>query len=189
MVLGAIVERLTGVSYFDYVRERIFRPLDMKDTDSWAIDDVVSNLAVGYARFEDDPLGIGPRRPNWIFLQWKGSAAGGGYSTTADLLKFVRGLGEGRLVRRALRGYAPGAAREGRLVRLRVHGGGGSPASRLADTGAVVPARGSAPSWVGSPMGATPPSSWATTTCPVPRRFIASSWSFSRPSRPTARSG
>jgi CubicO group peptidase (beta-lactamase class C family) len=102
VVLGAIVERLTGMSYFDYVRERIFAPLDMRDTDSWAIDDVVPNLAVGYARFEDDPLGIGPRRPNWIFLQWKGSAAGGGYSTTADLLKFVRGLREGRLVRRGL---------------------------------------------------------------------------------------
>ena len=102
VVLGAIVERLTGMSYFDYVRERIFRPLDMKDTDSWGIDDVVSNLAVGYARFEDDPLGIGPRRPNWIFLQWKGSAAGGGYSTTADLFKFVRGLRDGRLVRRGL---------------------------------------------------------------------------------------
>ncbi|HTG50268.1 MAG TPA: serine hydrolase domain-containing protein, partial [Gemmatimonadales bacterium] len=102
VVLGAIVERLTGMNYFDYVRERIFAPLDMRDTDSWAIDDVVPNLAVGYARFEDDPLGIGPRRPNWIFLQWKGSAAGGGYSTTGDLLKFVRGLREGRLVRRGL---------------------------------------------------------------------------------------
>jgi D-alanyl-D-alanine carboxypeptidase len=102
VVLGAVVERLTGMSYFDYVRQRIFAPLKMRDTDSWAIDDVVPNLAVGYARFEDDPLGIGPRRPNWIFLQWKGSAAGGGYSTTADLLKFVHGLREGRLIRRGL---------------------------------------------------------------------------------------
>jgi D-alanyl-D-alanine carboxypeptidase len=102
VVLGAVVEKLTGMSYFDYVREHIFRPLGMHDTDSYAIDDVVPNLAVGYARFEDDPLGIGPRRPNWIFLQWKGSAAGGGYSTTGDLLKFVRGLREGRLIRAGL---------------------------------------------------------------------------------------
>jgi D-alanyl-D-alanine carboxypeptidase len=99
VVLGAVVEKLTGLSYFEYVRERIFQPLDMSSTDSYAIDDVVPNLAVGYARYEDDPLGIGPRRPNWIFLQWKGSAAGGGYSTTGDLLKFVRALRHNRLLR------------------------------------------------------------------------------------------
>jgi CubicO group peptidase (beta-lactamase class C family) len=102
VVLGAVVEKLTGMNYFDYVRERIFRPLGMSHTDSYAIDDVVPNLAVGYARFEDDPLGIGPRRPNWIFLQWKGSAAGGGYSTTGDLLKFVQALRHHRLLRPGL---------------------------------------------------------------------------------------
>jgi CubicO group peptidase (beta-lactamase class C family) len=102
VVLGAVVEKLTGLNYFDYVRERIFRPLGMANTDSWAIDDIVPDLAVGYARFEDDPLGIGPRRPNWIFLQWKGSAAGGGYSTTGDLLKFVRALRGDRLLRAGL---------------------------------------------------------------------------------------
>jgi len=102
VVLGAVIEQLSGMSYFDYVRERIFQPLGMSDTESYAIDDVVPNLAVGYARFEDDPLGIGPRRPNWIFLQWKGSAAGGGYSTTGDLLRFVRGLQQGRVLRAGL---------------------------------------------------------------------------------------
>jgi CubicO group peptidase (beta-lactamase class C family) len=65
-------------------------------------DSVVPNLAVGYARYEDDPLDIGPRRPNWIFLQWKGSAAGGRYSTTGDLLKFVRALQHNRLLRARL---------------------------------------------------------------------------------------
>jgi D-alanyl-D-alanine carboxypeptidase len=82
--------------------ERIFHPLGMQSTESSAIDDVVPNLAVGYARYEDDPLGIGPRRPNWIFLQWKGSAAGGGYSTTADMLRFVQGLRDHRLLRAGL---------------------------------------------------------------------------------------
>jgi CubicO group peptidase (beta-lactamase class C family) len=102
VVLGAVVEKLTGLTYFDYVRERIFAPLGMSSTDSYAIDDVVPNLAVGYAHYEDDPLGIGPRRPNWIFLQWKGSAAGGGYSTTGHLLKFVRALRHNRLLRGGL---------------------------------------------------------------------------------------
>jgi D-alanyl-D-alanine carboxypeptidase len=102
VVLGAVIEKLTGMNYFDYVQKRIFQPLGMSHTDSYAIDDVVPNLAVGYARYEDDPLGIGPRRPNWIFLQWKGSAAGGGYSTTGDLLRFVRALRRHRLLRPGL---------------------------------------------------------------------------------------
>ena len=137
VVLGAIVERLTGMSYFDYVRERIFRPLAMPNTDSYAVDDVVPNLAVGYARYEDDPLGVGPRRPNWIFLQWKGSAAGGGYSTTGDLLKFVQALRHERLLRGGLADtlLAPHAHGDwygyGFLVQtvggkqVRGHGGGG----------------------------------------------------------------
>jgi CubicO group peptidase (beta-lactamase class C family) len=102
VVLGAVVERVSGLNYFDYVRQRIFAPLGMRHSDSYAIDDVIPNLAVGYARYEDDPLGIGPRRPNWIFLQWKGSAAGGGYSTTGDLLQFVRGLRHNRLLHAGL---------------------------------------------------------------------------------------
>ncbi len=137
VVLGTVVEKLTGMSYFDYVRERIFRPLGMSHTDSYAIDDVVPNLAVGYARYEDDPLGISPRRPNWIFLQWKGSAAGGGYSTTGDLLRFVQALRHHRLLRPGLVDtlLAPHARGDwygyGFLVQevggkqVRGHGGGG----------------------------------------------------------------
>jgi Beta-lactamase len=51
VVLGAVVEKLTGMSYFDYVRERIFRPLGMSHTDSYAIDDVVPNLGRGLRPF------------------------------------------------------------------------------------------------------------------------------------------
>ncbi len=84
VVLGAVVEKVSGRNYDDYLRERVFRPAAMIDTDSYAIDDVVPNLAVGYARFEGDQMGIDARRSNWIFLPWKGSAAGGGYSSPPD---------------------------------------------------------------------------------------------------------
>jgi CubicO group peptidase (beta-lactamase class C family) len=125
------------MNYFDYVREKIFTPLGMSHTDSYALDDVVPNLAVGYTRFEDDPLGIGPRRPNWMFLQWKGSAAGGGYGTAPDLLTFVRALRHGGLLRPGLVDIllAPHARGDwygyGFLVgqaggkQVRGHGGGG----------------------------------------------------------------
>jgi hypothetical protein len=54
--------------------------------------EVVPNLAVGYARFQDDPMGVDPRRSNIAFLPWRGSPAGGGYSTAPNLLKFARAL-------------------------------------------------------------------------------------------------
>ena len=92
IVLGAIVERHSGESYFDYVRKHIFWPAGMNNTDSYELTEVVPNLAVGYAHFEDDPMGADPRRSNIAFLPWKGSPAGGGYSTAPDLLKFSQAL-------------------------------------------------------------------------------------------------
>ena len=92
VVLGAVIERASGENYFDYVRAHIFKPLGMNDTDSYELTEVVPNLAIGYAHFEDDPMGADPRRSNIAFLPWKGSPAGGGYSTAPDLLKFARAL-------------------------------------------------------------------------------------------------
>jgi CubicO group peptidase (beta-lactamase class C family) len=102
IVLGAVLEKLTGQDYVEHVREQILRPLGMNDTDSYRLDEVVPGRAVGYARYEDDPFGIEPRHPNWMRLGWCGNACGGGYSTASDLLRFARALREGRLVGRAM---------------------------------------------------------------------------------------
>ena len=101
VVLGLIVERLSGQSYFDYVREHVFKRAGMRDTDSYESTRAVANMAVGYtraganggrARPED------PRRPNTFRLPFKGSPAGGGYSTLDDLLKFDRALRSHKLL-------------------------------------------------------------------------------------------
>jgi CubicO group peptidase (beta-lactamase class C family) len=98
IVLGAVVEKVSGESYFDYVRAHILRPAGMLNTDSYELTEVVPNLAVGYGRFEDDPMGIDPRRSNIAFLPWRGSPAGGGYSTAPDLLRFAEALRTNKLV-------------------------------------------------------------------------------------------
>lgn len=99
IVLGVIVEKVSGQDYFDYVREHIFKPAGMNDTDSYGIGEVAPNLAIGYTRAESyDPLGIGPREMNWQTLPLKGSSAGGGYSTAPDLMKFVKALRSGKLI-------------------------------------------------------------------------------------------
>jgi D-alanyl-D-alanine carboxypeptidase len=142
IVLGAVIEKLTGQNYHEYVREHIFRPAGMPDTDAYALDDVTPNLAVGYARFEDDPFGIDQRRPNWMFLGWRGNACGGGYSTALDLLKFSNALRHYKFVGKDLTekltskqssmpGYGMGFQLEERNGRKIVGHGGGGPNSGI----------------------------------------------------------
>jgi D-alanyl-D-alanine carboxypeptidase len=96
VLLGAIVEKVSGQNYYDYVRERIFVPAGMKDTDSYETDDPVANLASGYTR----RLGQGtdgPWRDNETSRPGRGSPAGGGYSTVDDLFRFSQALRSGKL--------------------------------------------------------------------------------------------
>lgn len=97
IVLGLIIERVSGQSYYDYVREHIFKPAGMKDSDSYTIDENVPNRAVGLTmRGPNGPL---PRREaNTLEMPGRGSSAGGGYSTAQDLLRFSRALSENKLL-------------------------------------------------------------------------------------------
>ncbi len=93
IVLGAIIEKVTGQSYYDYVRERIFKPAGMESTDSYEVDVVTPNLATGYTRNSS-----GVRVSNVYTKPARGSSAGGGYSTAEDLLKFTVALKNNRLL-------------------------------------------------------------------------------------------
>ena len=92
VVLGAVVERLSGEDYFAYVRAHIFEPAEMRDTASYEVDEVVPNLAVGYRIDDDDAFGVLPRRTNVMMLPFKGTPAGGGYATAPDLRAFAAAL-------------------------------------------------------------------------------------------------
>lgn len=89
VVLGLIIEKASGMDYYTYVRENIFKPCGMLDTDSYARDAEVSNLARGYTR-EGRPDGA--RVLNHATLPGRGSSAGGGYSTAEDMLKYILAL-------------------------------------------------------------------------------------------------
>jgi CubicO group peptidase (beta-lactamase class C family) len=98
LLLGKVIESASGKDYFDSVRERIFQPAGMTSTDSYELDRVTKNLAVGYER-EETPRG--PQYRNNIFQHViRGGPAGGGYSTVGDLTRFAFALQEGRLVSR-----------------------------------------------------------------------------------------
>lgn len=100
VVLGAIVERVSGQDYFSYVKEHIFKPAGMRKTDSYEKTAKVSNLAVGYTRMNPNgqPSPNTPRQENTSSRPMRGSPAGGGYSTIGDLMKFVVALQSNRLL-------------------------------------------------------------------------------------------
>jgi CubicO group peptidase (beta-lactamase class C family) len=98
VVLGLIVEKASGMSYFDYVRENVYRIAGMKDTGHLMADVPEKNVASGYTRnWDDSEHPNEPRRSNIYTRPARGSSAGGGYSTADDLLNFVLALKADRL--------------------------------------------------------------------------------------------
>jgi len=99
LVLGLVIEAVTGQTYYDYVREHVFEPAGMTDTDSWAMDEVVPNLAIGYTRAGEGGHGHdGPLRNNLFLHRLRGGPAGGGFSTVDDLARFGQALAAGTLL-------------------------------------------------------------------------------------------
>jgi CubicO group peptidase (beta-lactamase class C family) len=124
MVLGAIVQKASGANYFDYVREHVYKPAGMVNTDAYELDVDVPNLAVGYTT---QNLGGKPGRPalrNNVFMHViKGGPAGGGYSTVEDLHRFANALRGGKLIRpETLRKWtAPGDKNKGYAFGFQVY--------------------------------------------------------------------
>ena len=87
VLLGAVIEKVSGQSYYDYVREHVFKPAGMTSTDSLPENVSVPERSIGYMR--PDP---GPWQPNTETLPYRGTSAGGGYSTVEDLFRFATAL-------------------------------------------------------------------------------------------------
>ena len=108
IMLGLILEAVTGESYHDHIAEIILRPLDMENTGAFATDAVTPNLATGYTRLRLSDLlnDFDPEAEvqdevwytNHFTHPARGASAGGGYSTVEDLFDFSRALRGGKLV-------------------------------------------------------------------------------------------
>lgn len=103
LVLGALIEAVSGESYFDFVKKEVFDRAGMTSSAWYAVDDVVPNRAIGYvppAASKAAGLGTG-WHSNVLLLGARGTSAGGGYATAPDLLRFARALAGGKLVKPA----------------------------------------------------------------------------------------
>ena len=95
VLLGAIIERVSGRSYYDYVREHVYTPAGMTSTGAEPEDTQVPGRSVGYTKRGSPQTWA----PNVNTLPYRGMAAGGGYSTTSDLLRFATALTSNRLLK------------------------------------------------------------------------------------------
>ena len=90
LIAGAVIEKASGMDYFEFVRKNITGPAGMKNTDCYELDRVNPNLAVGYER-RFTPAGV-ELRNNVFDHVLRGGPAGGGYSTVEDLDRFAQAL-------------------------------------------------------------------------------------------------
>lgn len=94
-LLGAVIEKVTGQDYFQQIRQMIYEPAGMKNSDCYEMDVPVENLAIGYSPDYESPSGW---RNNLYTHVIKGGPAGGGFSTVTDLHRFALALLAGKLV-------------------------------------------------------------------------------------------
>jgi len=97
VVLGLLIERLSGQDYYTYVRDHILEPAGMTRTGSFFVDSLPPNTAIGYTTGSENAPPGAPLHSNKQELPGRGSSAGGGYSTAQDLLKFLKALREHRI--------------------------------------------------------------------------------------------
>lgn len=102
ILLGLIIEKITGKSYRQYIQENIFDAIGMDNTGFYAMDQVVENAAEHYASILDDEENITGYRKNIYSYPSIGSADAGALTTAQDLDLFIRALKDEKLLSRDL---------------------------------------------------------------------------------------
>lgn len=88
ILLGAVIERVSGQTYPDFIQRNVFGPAGMTNA-SFPDREHIADVPVGYSTFfESEPEPI----PNTDVLPWRGSAAGGGVASAKDMLRFFGAL-------------------------------------------------------------------------------------------------
>jgi D-alanyl-D-alanine carboxypeptidase len=93
ILLGAVIERVSGMRYDDYIAEHILAPAGMTDTGAEPENTLVPGRSVSYM-----PDQQGALVSSVPILPYRGTPTGGWYSTVRDLERFVAAIREHRLL-------------------------------------------------------------------------------------------
>ena len=92
VLLGYLLEKISGQSYRDFVQENIFKPLGMDDSGYDSNSAIMPRRASGYSPSQNGPVHAGYIDMTIPF------SAGALYSTTEDLLRWEQGLFGGKVL-------------------------------------------------------------------------------------------
>jgi len=93
LLLGVLIEKVSGKSYYDFVAENIYKVAGMTNSGSEPESVEVANRSKGYLRDQFEMVSNEPTLP------WRGTSAGGGYTTAADLMNFAGALMSNKLLK------------------------------------------------------------------------------------------
>jgi CubicO group peptidase (beta-lactamase class C family) len=90
-IQGYLVQKLSGKTFPDFLRERIFEPLGMKDTGFFVPEEKLSRVSTIYSwNPQSNSLAAQPRDPNITKMPGLPSGGGGLYSTAADYFRWAQ---------------------------------------------------------------------------------------------------
>jgi CubicO group peptidase (beta-lactamase class C family) len=103
IILGRIIEVVSGENFFDYVRNHVFKPAGLRNTDYFAADIDTPNRATGYTHFVDQgnnnyEFHLGQKRNTLLRATVRGNPQGGALATAPDLLRYTNALKSGKLI-------------------------------------------------------------------------------------------
>jgi len=96
-VLGCIVQKVSGQSYYDYVRAHVFRPAGMTDSDFTTLPQWRSGSRYAHP-YPADQSGSRYDALDGDAFVYIGNPAGNALATAADLVRFARALNGGALL-------------------------------------------------------------------------------------------
>lgn len=98
VLLGAVIERVSGENYYDYVARHVFAPAGMTGA-GYPEKDARQSTATGLTTFfgEEDAL-----ESNVAVLPWRGMPDGGGVASANDMLRFFDAMKSGKLLSPAM---------------------------------------------------------------------------------------
>ncbi len=93
ILLGLVIESVTGMNFSAYIQERVFEPAGMEDSGYFSTDQLPERTAYAYIKKAD-----GTWRTNFFAVPIVGAPDGGAYTTAPDMARFWRALTGKRLL-------------------------------------------------------------------------------------------